>query len=286
MIILNYGAIGSGKTLSTTRLAIKALDKGRIVFSNYPIEWRGAYVINPFFVFNKYLQVDFIYEFIQNKIDNNEHLSTTFKNDYNKAVENYKKNGVIDVDFTFLYHKYKKHLLASRFWIGTKKRIEKGYFQHIASFPDNIRYYRDIETATNEIAKIRETSEYLAKPVGFTLLVDEAQNYFSSAKWSAIPERIKQQITQSRKKGIDIFVTVQRPMAILNDIRFNSAYIIKNKKFLFFWVKQEYYSAELSPDGIPDREEKPVMVGFYYARKWYKYYDTMYEIDTVEDYLK
>lgn len=43
MIIVNFARIGQGKTLSMTRDGIKALNQGKIVYSNYHLNWFGHY---------------------------------------------------------------------------------------------------------------------------------------------------------------------------------------------------------------------------------------------------
>ncbi len=283
MIIVNFARIGQGKTLSMTRDGIKALNNGKIVYTNYHINWFGHY--QPMMKWQDYFnkiysnkwhkrynekQIEstkYIIQRLQEKLQyGNDHKDTQgIPLDKNGKRFNYSKH------WAWLYERTQELKQLEK----TKEKIEKGFFKPIYYPPENLRRFNSFTELLGE--------------KNILVLLDEAQNSLSSEHWKKIPMEVKRYITQSRKRGVDIYATVQRPATLLNDVRANSAFMWQVSKIdLFFFQvyrKRKYY-ADLKEDSLPDFEnEKPAKTVWYFGNKWYKFYDTEQEVTVIEDYI-
>lgn len=284
MIIVNFARIGQGKTLSMTRDAIKALNSGKVVYTNYHINWFGHYAPMGKFqkIFNKIYGNKYHKKYIKKQIQVVESLLIKLRTKLEYG-RNHKNKYGIPLD------KENKPFNYSKYWAWTYDREQqlKGLNKTLDSIENG--YYRDIYYPPENLRKFKSFNELLNQK-NILVLLDEAQNSLSSEHWKKIPMEVKRYITQSRKKGVDIYATVQRPATLLNDVRANSAFMWQVKKidlFIFqIYIKRKYF-ADLKEDSLPDFEnEKPAKTVWYIGSRWYKYYDTMQEVTTIEEYLK
>ena len=284
MIIVNFARIGQGKTLSMTRDGIRALNAGKVVYSNYHINWFGYYQpmnkIKP--IFNKIYGNKYHKKYIEKQLKIVTELLDKLKEKLQYG-DKHKNSLGIPLDKDDKPFNYSKYWSWAYDRTQQKKSLEKilekintGFYKPIYYPPENLRRFTSFDELLNK--------------KNVVVLLDEAQNSLSSEHWKKIPIEVKQYITQSRKKGVDIYATVQRPATLLNDVRANSAFMWQVKKIDLFvfqiYIKRKYF-ADLKEDSLPDFEnEKPAKIEWYIGNRWYKHYDTMAEILFIEDFLK
>jgi energy-coupling factor transporter ATP-binding protein EcfA2 len=293
-LVLIFGRMGSGKSVSLTKMAIESLNRGYIVYTNYNLFWYGKlYLIGKLHVYiNRFLKrpkfvarekryLTYLYKQLVPYARKHKILSSN----------NFKKDEfgspIIDGDpcdpekVYSVYADLNNKISSQKNFI---KKIQRGYFQ---SHFHNLHNLRRIE-GIDDIMKIEGEGD--DGPLSI-IIVDEAHNTFPAIDPRKIPEELLAWLTHIRKNNIALLVASQRITSVWNMVRVNSTYMLHLNKlrlgpFGTYFIANKYY-ADKSQDGIPDWDtEEPATTFVYTGRKWFKHYQTFEKIKLISKFKK